>query len=129
MVNATQGQIDELVKAGWLAFGVSQTDLAEILAVAFNRVEDHRNASARSHSLRTARIAEAVELPPDWVHGEAGESRRNALSAQALASLQSLLDLRLLHAFRELRDQRSRRMLVHLVEAIVKAQASRLDER
>ena len=31
MSNSTDGQIEQLVKAGWLALGLSQNDLAEVL--------------------------------------------------------------------------------------------------
>jgi hypothetical protein len=39
--------------------------------------------------------------------------------------VQSLLDLRLLRAFRELQDHDAKRVLVHLAEQIVKCRQSR----
>ncbi len=44
---------------------------------------------------------------------------------QSSGSLQSLLDLRLLRAFRELQDHRSKRMLIHLAEQMVRRQSNR----
>ena len=42
-------------------------------------------------------------------------------------SLQAMLDLRLLRAFRQLRDLRTKRTLVQLAEQLVKRQADRGD--
>jgi hypothetical protein len=46
-------------------------------------------------------------------------------SPQNMSSLQSLLELRLLRAFHELRDYRAKRILVRLAECIIKRQVKR----
>ena len=97
MNNVTEAHLDQLVKARWLAIGLSQSDLAEVLGAAFK------------------------QTPAD------GDTSRAAAGRlmQIACSLQSLLDLRLLRAFRELQDHRSKRMLIHLAERIARRQATR----
>ncbi len=73
-------------------------------------------------------VAEALDIPLDFFRNEAVRTRpeeQDLASAETVGSLQSLLELRLLRAFHELRDQRTKRLLVHLAEQIVKRQANR----
>lgn len=124
MGNLTDGHIDRLVKARWLAIGVSQSDLAEVLDAAFQQGQNDGNGSNGTDANRLLQVAEAL----DFLHGRAvGVEQRepDGLLAQNACSLQSLLELRLLRAFNELSDNRTKRMLVHLAEQIVKRQANR----
>ena len=144
MGNATDGHIDQLVKARWLAMGLSQNDLAEVLGAEIKQAAaaDGENSSAAVG--RLMQIADALGFAPNFVRSSAHRKRRtrqenrqgnrqenrqapgqDQLSEQSGASLQSLLDLRLLRAFRELQDHRSKRMLVHLAERMVRRQANR----
>ena len=108
MGNPTDRPIDQLVKARWLAIGLSQTDLAEVLGAAFPQTQKE------------------LDIPLDFFHSPALDAGPEASdhSADGLGSLQSLLELRLLRAFHELRDHRTRRMLIRLAEQIVKRQAN-----
>jgi transcriptional regulator with XRE-family HTH domain len=131
MGNATEGQIDQLVKARWLAIGLSQSDLAEVLGAAIKQTPADSEAS-RAAAGRLMQIADALGFPPNFVRSsvETGqetrqETRQDHSPEQSGASLQSLLDLRLLRAFRELHDNRSKRMLIHLAEQMVRRQANR----
>jgi hypothetical protein len=124
MGNLTDGPIDRLVKARWLAIGVSQSDLAEVLDAAFQQGQSEGNGSNGADANRLLQVAEAL----DFLHSHAvrvEQREPESLSAQNASSLQSLLELRLLRAFHELSDNRTRRMLVHLAEQIVKRQANR----
>jgi transcriptional regulator with XRE-family HTH domain len=123
MSNATEGHIDQLVKARWLAFGLSQSDLAEVLGAAIRQIPAEGDAS-RAAAGRLLQIADVLGFPPNFVRSSA-ETRQDHPPEQNGGSLQSLLDLRLLRAFRELQDQRSKRMLIHLAEQIVRREASR----
>jgi transcriptional regulator with XRE-family HTH domain len=128
MSNATDGHIDQLVKAGWLAIGLSQTDLAEVLGAAFQPNRKDGNGPNGVDAGRLMQVAESLDIPIASVHGpatRAGQEERELSSADMLNSLQSLLELRLLRAFHELRDQRTKQTLVHLVEQIVKRQTNR----
>jgi hypothetical protein len=128
MGGETDGHIDRLVKARWLAIGLSQTDLVEVLDAAFRQTQKDGNGSNGTHAVRLKQVAEALDIPLDFFRNEAARTRQeeqDIASAETVGSLQSLLELRLLRAFHELRDQRTKRLLVHLAEQIVKRQANR----
>jgi transcriptional regulator with XRE-family HTH domain len=143
MGNATDGQIDQLLKARWLAMGLSQNDLAEVLGAEIKQIAADGEGS-RAAAGRLMQIADALGFAPNFVRSSAEmrqdsrqenrqdlrqenrqENRQDLSSEQIGGSLQSLLDLRLLRAFRELQDHRSKRMLVHLAERMVRRQANR----
>ena len=119
--NATDGHIDQLVKARWLAIGLSQSDLAEVLGAAIKQASADGDSAAAG---RLMQIADALGFPPNFVRSSA-DTMQDHSGEQSSGSLQSLLDLRLLRAFRELQDHRSKRMLVHLAEQMVRRQANR----
>ena len=123
MSNATDGQIDQLVKARWLAIGLSQSDLAEVLGAAIKQASTDGDGS-RAAAGRLMQIADALGFPPNFVRVSA-ETKQDHSPEQSGGSLQALLDLRLLRAFRELQDHRSKRMLIHLAEQMVRRQANR----
>jgi transcriptional regulator with XRE-family HTH domain len=128
MSNATNGHIERLVKARWLELGLSQSDLAEVLGAAFQQTSQNDNGSNRAAAGRLMQVAEALDIPVDLFHSHAvrtGHEEPDLSSAQDTGSLQSLLELRLLRAFHELRDHRTRRMVVQLAERIIKRQANR----
>jgi transcriptional regulator with XRE-family HTH domain len=131
MGNATDGHIDQLVKARWLAIGLSQSDLAEVLGAAIKQTPAEGDAS-KAAAGRLMQIADALGFPPNFVRSSVEtrqetrqETREEHSPEQSGGSLQSLLDLRLLRAFRELHDHRSKRMLIHLAEQMVRRQANR----
>jgi transcriptional regulator with XRE-family HTH domain len=121
--NATDGHIDQLVKARWLAIGLSQSDLAEVLGAAIKQGSADGD-TARAAAGRLMQIADALGFPPNFVRSSVS-TMQDPSGEQSSASLQSLLDLRLLRAFRELQDHRSKRMLVHLAEQMVRRQTNR----
>src|ERR1700730_12399315 len=111
MNNAADGKIDQLVKARWLAIGLSQSDLAEVLDAAFRQAQRDGNGSTDACATRLKQVAEALDIPPDFFHGYAGKTSQEEpdLSCpETFGSLHSLLELRLLRAFHELRDHRTR---------------------
>jgi hypothetical protein len=120
----TDGHIDQLVKARWLAIGLSQTDLAEVLDATFQQTADG-NGSNCLDTDRLMQIAEALEIPADFFCGKAIRTEQEASSAQCASSLQSVLALRLMRAFQDLTDLRTREVLVQLAEQIVKRQIHR----
>jgi hypothetical protein len=123
--SASDGHIDRLVKARWLAIGLSQSDLAEILDAAFESPVTTKAASDVGID-RLIDVAEALDIPTDRLRDcNAGKSDAELKSAELSGSMHSLLDLRLLRAFCLLRDQRTKVMFVHLAEQIAKRQANR----
>jgi hypothetical protein len=128
MGGETDGPVERLVKARWLAIGLSPTDLAEVLDAAFSQTPKDGNGPNETDAGRLIQVAEALAIPLEFLRSEPSRTRpeeEDLASAEKLCSLQSLLELRLLRAFHELRDQRTKRLLVHLAEQIVKRQADR----
>ena len=120
----TDGHIDQLVKARWLAIGLSQTDLAEVLDATFQQTADG-NGSNCVDTDRLMQVAEALEIPADFFYGKTIRTEHEAASAQCASSLQSVLALRLMRAFQDLTDLRTKEVLVQLAEQIVKRQMHR----
>ena len=120
----TDGRIDQLVKARWLAIGLSQTDLAEVLDATFQQTADG-NGSNCVDTDRLMQVAEALEIPADFFYGKTIRTEQEASSAQCASSLQSVLALRLMRAFQDLTDLRTKEVLVQLAEQIVKRQMHR----
>jgi transcriptional regulator with XRE-family HTH domain len=124
---ATDGPIDQLVKARWQAMGLSQTDLAEVLDAAFAPIPLDDNAPNAVAADRLVRVAEALQFSVGFLFPHrSGETKRvqpDPASAETPHSLQSLLALRLMRAFHDLTDQRTKEVLVHLAEQIVRRQA------
>ena len=120
----TDGRIDQLVKARWLAIGLSQTDLAEVLDATFQQTADG-NGSNCVDTDRLMQVAEVLEIPADFFYGKTIRTEQEASSAQCASSLQSVLALRLMRAFQDLTDLRTKEVLVQLAEQIVKRQIRR----
>ena len=120
----TDGHIDQLVKARWLAIGLSQTDLAKVLDATFQQTAEG-NGSNCVDTDRLMQVAEALEIPADFFYGKTIRTEHEAASAQCASSLQSVLALRLMRAFQDLTDLRTKEVLVQLAEQIVKRQILR----
>jgi transcriptional regulator with XRE-family HTH domain len=125
---ATDGHVDQVVKARWLAIGLSQADLAEVLGGTLQLTSEDGNGSNYVDADRLMRVAEALQIPIDFFYDQTIGTEREApdvSSAQRINSLQSVLALRLLRAFQDMTDLRTKEMLILLAEQIVKCQASR----
>jgi hypothetical protein len=136
--NASDAQIDRLVKAGWLKMGLSPNDLAEMFdAVLQPRTRQDRDEGQVDADRLTA-IGHALEMPidtvrhkgrgtsqPDAGQPEAGQPGAGSAPVDLSLSMLSLLELRLLRAFCQLQDPRTRRLLIHLAEQLVKRQTDR----
>ena len=131
--NASDRHIDRLVKARWLAIGLSQSDLADILGAALEAPAKAKAAADNVGAERLIDVAEALDIPADRLRERAvgqgaGQGEAEPRSAEFSDSMHSLLDLRLLRAFCMLRDQRTKLMFVHLAEQIAKRQANCTDD-
>ena len=119
----SDGHIDRLVKAQWLAVGLSQSDLAEVLGAAIRPASEDGRRSDGLDSSRLAEIAGALGLPLDLLDRDDAATQHSP--EHEFEPLQALLDLRLLRAFRDLQDLRTKRLLVQLAEQLVKRQLHR----
>ena len=114
-------EIDQLVKARWRAIGLSPDDLAEVLgAVSEQPARDASGASEIGHG-RLLQIAAAIGVAN-------GVAQARPAGAGNTVSGEALLELRLLRLFRKLTARDTKRMLVQLVEQIVKRQSSPPEE-
>jgi hypothetical protein len=119
-------QIDRLVKAHWLEIGLSPRDLAEVLNAVLQQSSKQDDDPERVNAERLIRVSKALDVPADLLHnGQSAADQPGAkiLSDDIARSVLSLFELRLLRAFSQLRDHRTKRLLIHLAEQIVKRQA------
>ena len=107
----TDGPTDRLIEARWREIGLSQAELAELLDAAFQPSVKNGDRPAGLDAGRLAQLAAALGL-------KAIKENPAPASAGGQRSQQSLLELRLLRAFCELRDPRAQRMLVYLAEQL-----------
>ena len=128
MSKSTDGQIDQLVKARWLAIGLSQHDLAEVLGAPVQSKTG--NGSGRVDVGRLMQVADALGVSHELFQGLSPSIRPQKPESGIANSdaKQALLELRLLRVFRELQDHDAKRMLIQLAEQIVKRQATGPDE-
>ena len=106
--------------------GLSQTDLAEVLGLAFSQNNDSEPDVVGAG--RAAQIAQALDVPVNVLYRQPGAGKREGLELSSPApsnALQSLLALRLLRAFHALTDQTAKEVVVHLAEQMVKRQFHR----
>jgi hypothetical protein len=119
--NVVDLHIDRIVKARWLALGLSPADLAEALGPDGPK-DDRAAANGGDAALR---LAGALEVRADSVHfppRNSGRDEPDLALIDGLGSVETLLALRLLRAFHGLNDQATREVLVQLAEQIVKRQ-------
>jgi transcriptional regulator with XRE-family HTH domain len=121
---SSDGQIDQLVKARWLALGLSQNDLAEVLGAPGQPALRPGNGSGRADVGRLMQVADALGVSHDLFQGLAPVTRKAASSPAEAETMQTLLELRLLRLFRGMQDHNARRTLIQLAEQIVKRQAA-----
>ena len=122
MSDATDAVIDQIVKARWLAIGLSQADLAEVLGGTLQLTSEDGNGSNCVDADRLMQVADALLIPVDLFYSQTTGAET---SAQRINSLQSVLALRLLRAFQDMTDLRTKEVLILLAEQIVKCQGSR----
>jgi transcriptional regulator with XRE-family HTH domain len=125
MSKSTEGHIDQLVQAKWREIGLSQSDLAEALGATPPQRTAHANVRDGVDLERLRQVASALGVSIDLFNGRTSSAaaRARRLPEPGSASLQSLLELRLLRLFRELQDVDTKRVLIELTAQIVKRQA------
>jgi hypothetical protein len=135
---ASDAQIDRLVKAGWLKMGLSPNDLVEVFDAVLQPRTRPDGDEGQVDADRLTAIGHALEMPIDAVRSkgrgaaqpdagkpDAGKPRAGSAPVDLSLSMLSLLELRLLRAFCQLQDPRTRRLLIHLAEQLVKRQTDR----
>lgn len=124
--DGADGNTEPRMKARWLALGLSQSDLAEVLDNAVAQTLDGA-ASSEMHDNHLRRIAKTLVVPLGYSNRPTTIETEDEVvaSSKAAATLETLLGLRLMRAFNQMNEPKAKRMLVHLAEQIVKRQANR----
>jgi hypothetical protein len=123
--STSDGHIERLIKAGWLEIGLSQSDLAEVLDTVLQHPPKHNGDADQVDADRLTEVGQALDMPIDLLRDRnSGTDPLDAVlsSAELSHAVLSLLELRLLRAFCRLQDHRTKRLLIHLAEQIVKRQ-------
>jgi hypothetical protein len=128
MSTPNDGHIEQLVQQRWQEIGLSQTDLAEALGAISAEGSNSQYGSRKVDTGRLMVVAEVLGITADVVNPQAGSAAHARSRVQSAVPLQSLLELRMLRVFRELRDPKAKRVLVELAEQIVKHQSDPPDE-
>ncbi|QPF83698.1 hypothetical protein IC762_28985 [Bradyrhizobium genosp. L] len=110
-------EIDQFVKARWRAIGLSPDDLAEVLGAGAEQPAKAGNGEIAVG--RLVQLATALGVG----NGRGGVEARRSGANEAITA-EALLELRLLRLFRDLKEPGTQRILVQLVEQIVKRQAA-----
>jgi hypothetical protein len=118
--NVVDLHIDRIVKARWLALGLSQADLAEALGL--DGSKDDKDAANGGSALRLAGALEVRADSSPFSARYGGRDEPDLSLFEGIGSIETLLALRLLRAFHGLNDQATREVLVQLAEQIVKRQ-------
>jgi transcriptional regulator with XRE-family HTH domain len=106
------------IKVYRLAKGLSQTELADSLGLTFQQVQKYEKGVNRVGSGRLFQISNVLDVPlmSFFEGGDAATSSREASPFDLLADPQSL---KLVQAFAEITNRRTRRAVVALVEAMI----------
>ena len=90
--NSTDGKIDQLVKARWLALGLSQDDLAEVLGARGQPAPKPANGAGRADVGRLMQVADALGVSHELFQGLAPAGRKADCSSAEAATMQALLE-------------------------------------
>lgn len=123
MSTSQDDQIDQLVQARWREIGLSQADLAEILCAGASLQKNGVDGTVKIETGRLATVAEMLGIAADILNRRPAATAQ-AHGGQAAESLQSLLELRMLRVFRDVKDPDTKRILIELAEQIVKRQTT-----
>lgn len=108
--------IGKRVREQRLAKGMSQMQLAKHLGVTFQQIQKYENGMNRIGSGRLQRIAEALNVPVAHFFKSDGSSAVSAPSPAEDLAIEGAE--RLLHAFRRIADNESRRALLQIAKSL-----------
>ena len=128
--DGADGNTEPRMKARWLALGLSQSDLAQVLDNAVAQTQGGA-ASSEMHDNHLRRIAKTLVVPLGYSGRPTTTKAKDGVVASNKTAdpMETLLGLRLMRAFNQMKAPEAKRMLVHLAEQIVKRQASRRNGR
>jgi transcriptional regulator with XRE-family HTH domain len=124
-VDARDAEIGRLVRARRKQLGLTQSDLAERIGVAFQQVQKYETGTNRISIGRLVRIAEVLNVPPIFFF--AGQTKAGVISGNKARELLAADGaLRLIKAFDRFPSKETRTSFVQFVESIAKHHARKL---
>ena len=130
--NDVDRQVGSRVRMRRLLLGMSQEKLGDALGLTFQQVQKYEKGMNRISASRLQQIAQVLGVGIDFFYGDAArhepqQSLADGASATYDAELLTSDSLKLLRAYRLIKDPRVRRRLVDL--ALTLAQTGEPDER
>ena len=105
-----------------LIIGMSQSTLGEMTGITFQQVQKYENGKNRVSASRLQQIAKALKVKPEFFFDEAQKSGVNYTLSKESAVIDQFMASRdgvvLSQAFHNIRDRKTRRSIVSLVERL-----------
>lgn len=123
--NDVDRQVGSRVRMRRMLIGMSQEKLGDALGLTFQQVQKYEKGTNRISASRLQQIAHVLGVSIDFLYGggtakpEAADGFAEAPSAGYDAELLTSDSLKLLRAYREIKDRKVRRRLVDLAQALV----------
>ena len=99
----------------------SQTDLADRIGVRFQQVQKYEKGLNRIGASRLQRISEALKVPISFFFEAAQRARvhnRTAMSKSIFGLMQTPGSIRIMKAFKRIKNRQARLLLMHLAEKL-----------
>ena len=120
------GEIGKRIKLRRLQLGLSQESLGLALGVTFEQVQKYEQGDDRIGAGRLQQVAEVLKVPILFFFGgNIGGAEDSEDNKAVLDFLDTAYSLRLVQAFRRIRDRHIRQCIVELVEQVADAPDAR----
>jgi transcriptional regulator with XRE-family HTH domain len=121
--NDVDRQVGSRVRMRRMLIGMSQEKLGDALGLTFQQVQKYEKGTNRISASRLQQIAQVLGVSIDFLYGDpAKPERQDGFAASAAAGYEADLltsdGLKLLRAYREIKDRKIRRRLVDLAQAL-----------
>ena len=122
--NDVDRQVGSRVRMRRMLIGMSQEKLGDALGLTFQQVQKYEKGTNRISASRLQQIAHVLGVSIDFLYGGGAsqperDGLREAPSPAYDAELLTSDGLKLLRAYREIKDRKVRRRLVELAQALV----------
>ena len=130
--NDVDRQVGSRVRMRRMLIGMSQEKLGDALGLTFQQVQKYEKGTNRISASRLQQIAQVLGVSIDFLYGDiAGKPEPQAGFGEGGydADLLTSDSLKLLRAYREIKDRKVRRRLVDLAQALAGRSGDEPDER
>jgi transcriptional regulator with XRE-family HTH domain len=106
--------IGQKIRLRRVEMGITQDELGKKLGVSFQQVQKYEKGVNRVGAARLQQVADALSVPVTFFY--TGDTKTHEV--ESLLFLDSSFSLRLLRAYAKIKDQRTQRQLVSLMESL-----------